>query len=350
MDEFHCELKNGEKMKIKVLTPPIEFEQSMAEKTFWWNDIRDRALKGELERGNLCVKLFLGDSGGEYLGSVVLLTPKPESDIGLVEFVGTSPEHRNKGVAGAILDALIKCFEENGGLALYLCTTNPIAYELYKKKGFASCIGDGMRRITSLNHEFDEGYLSYTGPPQIRVAEWGDMPRFAPLFNNPHNVFFIKDFILPVFHDGRYESHFKKMLLPQEKGEGGLLVLESPDRCIVGSCFLKVGPSFYEQHIGLIDYMIAPDYSGYVGDLLAAACEKAKELGLEMLLNRGAGCDTPKLAAFKDAGFNCDICVKNYFKTENERYDLMISVRELQQGGARRKTRGEYYGLKPDWL
>ena len=44
---------------------------------------------------------------------------------------------------------MVKLFEKKGGLALLLCTANPIAGSLYEKHGFWYTIGDGMQRTNS---------------------------------------------------------------------------------------------------------------------------------------------------------------------------------------------------------
>ena len=38
-------------------------------------------------------------------------------------------------------------FQARGGVAMYLCTTNPDAFALYASEGFSELIGDGMRYL-----------------------------------------------------------------------------------------------------------------------------------------------------------------------------------------------------------
>ena len=140
------ELRTGEELTIKILYPPL---QDYADKVaFWWGDIRSELLEGQMAQW-LSTPCFVGEIEGEVAGSMFCFTPANAGDVGLVEFVHTEDKHRRKGMASALLSRLIQRFRENGGLALYLCTSNPIAGDLYEKHGFWYNVGDGMRYLVS---------------------------------------------------------------------------------------------------------------------------------------------------------------------------------------------------------
>ena len=151
------ELRTGEELTVKVLHPPL---QDYANKVaFWWGDIRSELLEGRMNQW-LSTPCFVGEIEGEVAGSMFCFAPANTRDIGIVGFVHTEEKHRQKGVASILLSRLIQRFREDGGLALYLCTNNPIAGSLYEKHGFWYNIGDGMRYFVSDERDFEKEYLN----------------------------------------------------------------------------------------------------------------------------------------------------------------------------------------------
>ena len=134
-------LRTSEQLIIKTLLPPLH---DYASKVGCWADVRDDLLNGELTEW-LFTPYFVGEIDGEVVGSMSYYTPTDTRDVGVVEFVRTEEEHRSKGIASALMDCLIRRFRADDGIALYLCTTNPIAGSLYEKHGFWYHVGDGMR-------------------------------------------------------------------------------------------------------------------------------------------------------------------------------------------------------------
>ena len=125
-------LKTGEQLVTKTLHPPLD---DYASRVGCWGDIRDDLLNGKLVEW-LFTPYFVGEIDGEVVGSMSYYAPTDTRDVGVVEFVQTAEEHRSKGIASALMDCLIRRFRVDDGVALYLCTTNPIAGSLYEKHGF----------------------------------------------------------------------------------------------------------------------------------------------------------------------------------------------------------------------
>ena len=140
------QLKTGEQLVIKTLHPPL---YDYVSKVGCWGDVRDDLLNGKLTEW-LFTPYFVGEIDGEVVGSMSYYTPTDTRDVGVVEFVRTEEEHRSKGIASALMDCLIRRFRVDDGIALYLCTTNPIAGSLYEKHGFWYHLGDGMRYLAPM--------------------------------------------------------------------------------------------------------------------------------------------------------------------------------------------------------
>ena len=165
--------------------------------------------------------------------------PTDTRDVGVVEFVRTEEEHRSKGIASALMDCLIRRFRADDGVALYLCTTNPIAGSLYEKYGFWYHLGDGMRYLAPDAGDFDQTYLAFCGPAHIRDATWADLPRASVLYNHPEPRWLIKDYFTQTFRETRFESHFVRLMRQIEDQNGAFVVLENREQRLVGTAVLK---------------------------------------------------------------------------------------------------------------
>ena len=131
----------------------------------WWEHVEEDLLSGAFAPW-LRSPYYIGEIDGEVAGYMTCLIPARNPEVGLVEFVSTAEEHRRKGVGTALLRQLIARFEANGGLALYLCTTNPGAGRLYESCGFDYYVGDGMRYLAAAAGDFEAGYLAGPGRPR----------------------------------------------------------------------------------------------------------------------------------------------------------------------------------------
>ena len=209
-------LMTGEQLVIKMLEPPLG---EYAGEVGCWTDVRDDLLGGRLTSW-LFTPYFVGEIDGEVAGSMAYFAPSDTRDVGLTEFVRTAERHRRKGIASALLARMHEQFSADGGMALYLCTTNPIAGKLYEKHGYWYHVGDGMRFLTPDARAFDRDYLAFCGKARVRDATWADLPRVSVLYNHPEPRWLLKDYLTRSFRSTRYESHFVKLMMRIESHMG----------------------------------------------------------------------------------------------------------------------------------
>ena len=128
----------------------------------------------------------LGIIGNRLVASMAYFTPRETRDIGVIEFVETLNEYRRKNISTILLSTLVEHFESQGGVALSLCTTNPIAGKLYENLGFWYSVGDGMTRISNSSSKdlesFNDLYFQNTGQALVREATWSDLPKVSFLY------------------------------------------------------------------------------------------------------------------------------------------------------------------------
>ena len=337
-------LRTGEQLVIKTLLPPLH---DYASKVGCWGDVREELLNGKLTEW-LFTPYFVGEIDGEVVGSMSYYTPTDTRDVGVVEFVQTAEEHRSKGIASALMDCLIRRFRADDGIALYLCTTNPIAGSLYEKHGFWYHVGDGMRYLAPDAGDFDQTYLAFCGPARIRDATWGDLPRASVLYNHREPCWLLKDYFTQTFRETRFESHFVKLMRQIENQNGAFLVLENSEQRIVGAAVLKRFDTFHEQHIATLSFRVCPSYFEQAPELLTAATEKARELSIKALQIYIADCDEDQKKIVRAARFLEEARLYNRLYDGVNLVDMLIYISWLPHA-APLKSEGEYYGNRKPW-
>lgn len=338
-------LRNGETLDISVLNPPIPDHMAHL---VWWDIAKQELISGAVSHW-LHTAYYVGRINGSFAGSLACYKPADTHDIGVIEFVKTEEHHRQKGIADAILGLALDHFRVCGGMALYLCTANPAAGALYEKHGFKYHLGDGMRYLASGFEHFDETYFGYSGAGTVRNAHWGDLPRVSALYNHGQPEWLIKDYLSQAFVDTRFEQHFVKLLKRTEGNEGFFLVMESPERSVVGAAALFRFDSYYEQHAAELTIRIVLAYDAHIGDLFSEVEKRARSPGISILQIHTAQCDTSLLAHLKDAGFSEQGRLKEHLMTDEGTIDMLIYRKRLADPPDLLYTRDHYYGGRFGW-
>ena len=297
----------------------------------------------------LLTPYFVGEIEGEVAGSMSYYTPADTREVGVVEFVQTTEQHRQKGIASALMAKLIEKFVADGGLALDLCTTNPFAGRLYEKHGFWFNIGDGMRYRAPNAQDFEKTYLAFCGEAKTRSATFADLPRASVLYNHPEPQWFIKDYFTQSFNETRFESHFVKLMKRIENRNGASVVLENPKQRVVGTAMLERINTFYEQHVATLSFRVCPSYFEQAPELLTAAAQKAKDLSIKTLQIYIAACDADQQELVKAAGFAEQARLRNRLRDGAGWMDVLIYTLSLPGAAPPLRSKGDYYGGRKQW-
>jgi GNAT superfamily N-acetyltransferase len=334
-------LTSGETMTVTVHEPPLGLWADRIE--HWWRDVRAPLVAGELAATSLD-RFVVGEIDGAYVGSMCYDTPRSTRDVAVLEMVWTHPAHRRKGIARTLLQHTIADFRALGGVAMYLCTTNPSAFTLYANEGFCPLLGDGMRYLAPGHEGFDQSYFADAGPARVRPTVWGDLARVSALYNQPTPDWLVKDYPRRVFRDVRYESHFLRVWKPSREGRGTALVLENPAWRVVGIGSAIEVDSFIEQHVQVVDFWACPAYVGQLPDLLAALVQTAREGSAEILEAHVAAVDTTKQQLLEAVGFREEGRRRGRLRAGEERVDLGIYSLDFGRRLPPTHPPGEYYG------
>ena len=337
-------LASGEHLVISEIHPPLG---ARAASVGCWDVVRDDLLAGAFAR-QLFTPYFVAEIDGAIVGSMSYYAPAESRDVGVVEFVHTAEAYRRKGIASRLLRTLLARFERDGGMALYLCTVNPHAGQLYENCGFRCSVGDGMRWLAEGAGDFDRTYLAHSGAASVRRAHWGDLPGATVLFCHPEPAWQIKEYLTHCFRDTRFEGHFMRLMRRVEEDRGGIHVLENPRRRIVGCVVVERQPTFHQQHVAQLSVRVAPAYRGQTTELLHAAAEAARSIGISLLQTYVADTDDDEKQTLVAAGFAEEAVLPARLRTENGLAAVSVFGLHLPELAPQRQQH-EYYGERQPW-
>ena len=339
-------LRDGSTLDIKIIEPPISRSCDWS-RLCWWPLIREEMMAGALNRW-MYAPHFIGRIDGRIAGTMCYYAARDVRDAGTVQFVSTEEGFRRRGVASALLGALVRHFTAQGGRALYLCTTNPVAGHLYESHGFRCHVGDGMRYLAPGAGDFDDRWFA-GGAATIRDAHWGDLARLCVLYNHADPPWLIKDSLSASFRDTRYEGHFVRVMRATQDGNGAFLVLEAPGARVAGAAAFRRFDTFREQHVAEVGFRIGRPYFDRAADLLNAAAERASALGIAQLALMTAGDDGEQRQLAESAGFVEGARWPRRLRSGAGFTDLLIMLRDLTPPAAPTRPRESFYGERQPW-
>ncbi len=346
-------LRSGERMTVKIVEPPLtEYARRSPEGRLvnWlWGEIKDEVISGEM-RPWLYTPYAIGEIGDELAGSIAYYTSTYNQEVGLIQFVETAEAHRSKGIASALMSVLIEKFNAEGGLALMLCTANPIAGSLYEKHGFWYTVGDGLRYLAPGADGFDDTFFAHDGAAHVRKATWADLPYASALYNHPEPAWLIKDHLTKTFRDTRYESHFVKLLRRIEDEQGACLVLENPRKRVVGLAALERENTYHEQHAAQFSFRICPSYFGQARELIDAAAAKAADMSISILQTYVGERDREQVELARGAGFSEEGRYRGRLRDGADVVDMLILTRRLSDTVRPARDSSDYYGARFPWM
>jgi GNAT superfamily N-acetyltransferase len=286
-------LPNGQTLSLLRVEPPAgallpTLDAAWSRGPAGFGALVTRSLKGDLLDQTRDLYLF-GELEGRIVARMGCIRPAPAADVGTYGFVFTHPEHRRKGIASALLDALLRVFEEQGGVALHLATLNPAAHDLYRKHGFEDLGTPRIMRYVCGRHradDFEHDYFAHRGPAFAREAHWGDYPRLEALYSVMSHPWLLRDYPRGVWRGDRknaYEDEGLQALEQQAARKGATLVLENPARHVVGAASFTIGSLCTGRVAAEFDLLVMPAYFEEIPALLEALERQALLLAVERL-------------------------------------------------------------------
>jgi len=288
-----------------------------------------RMLAGELAETNDDVSYSIW-LDGRPAAHVAMQRARNYREAGLVSYVMTDPDFRGMGLCHLLMERMMDDFWAEGGSYALLGTGNPVAHAIYRQYGFGDYNGHVMRYLsdTVQADNVDADYFAHHGPAVARPGGWGDAPRVAWLYAKP-SEWFVKDYLEalyghPAIEHTRCGSVLPSMMVNTEERGGGLWVLETGDRRLVGAATLTYFDQTGQSTAPVIDFLVVPDYLGQADTLLHCAIGAAETTGARFVRAYLAACDTEKADIVQQMGFRHEALLEGQFRAGDDACDLHV--------------------------
>jgi GNAT superfamily N-acetyltransferase len=263
------------------------------------------AMRGDFS-GQLAITSVVARHQGVPLATATVHFARRQPEVAVIGNVLTLRQHRDRGLAGRVIEVALKLARDAGCKVCLLGTArNP--HNVYMHHGFAWENGTVMRRHFDAA-DFEEQCFAPGQPAVIRTAHWGDLPGLALLAAQPVASICL-DYPRGLF-SGRHLaaerclSNFP-VLWYDTSARGGLLaVLAGPDNSRgfgFGSVTLPANGTHPKS--ATVEFAAHDHYQSHLPALLAYLLDDCQKREVRQAVAKVAAGDEAKLACLQAASF-----------------------------------------------
>ena len=307
-------LGGGEQMLIKVVECPAEeYADPLLVFLSHKSDETLRDMKRRLEGHYAQVSLdrwFLGEVGGQIVSQMGYMLARDTLDVGVFGHVYTRPEHRGKGAASVLMQALMDDFNAGPGQALLCGTGSESAARIYARHGFVPLVASRapVGPLAYIKPDFAADFAELQAiffepghDTRVRQAHMGDRAKVDKVLLQSDGVAAIADqwHRLP---PADAWANFVTMAQMRDDECGPLNVLETDGRHVVGYAFVFRPEGPEEAGPSVLDFLVHPNYLDQGLALLRRTLADARGQGVWPARAQVAAGDVRKLELLRAAG------------------------------------------------
>ncbi len=266
-------LKSGETAEVWKITAPdhkwreqlLKFLDHKGER---WIKPMDEALRRGID--GLTMNFYECVLDGEIIANVTVVEAL-EPPVGLLQHVFTTPEHRRKGAAKALLQAIVRDFRLRGGQAMHLNTGyKSVPFWIYHSVGFRSVAETGHMRWLG-RPDFMERFFA---PAETRVEDvaWRHWPLLDALYGVEAG-WVLRDLRHRLYWSTGFEGQLVSLMWGLAEGEvrqARVLVSEKTG-AVVGLAFIWVQGQYYPPPEPLmLEFFVHPNFMDQAEKLLGS--------------------------------------------------------------------------------
>ncbi|MCD6359581.1 MAG: GNAT family N-acetyltransferase [Armatimonadetes bacterium] len=331
-------LRGGERMTIKRIECPAEdyaeplahFLEHKGDHTF--RDLT-RRLRGDYAEVSLD-RWFVGELDGRIVSQMGYMLARDTLDVGVFGHVYTEPEHRGKGAASVLMQALMDDFNAGPGQALLCGTGSESAARIYARHGFVA-LDPARAPVGPLAYikpdfaadfeELQQIFFEAGHDTHVRPAHMGDRAKVDKVLAQADAVRAMAG-EWHRCHLAAQWSDFVHMYQAVEDGRGPLDVLETEARHVVGYAFAFDTGSPMEAGSRTLDLLVHPNYHDRASTLAQHTCARALAEGARAVRCYLPQIDAPRIEILRAAGFVEEHRYSDYCMNGNRPIDLVVMV------------------------
>jgi len=263
------------------------------------------AMSGDYSE-KLVIVSFLARRAGEPLATATVHFSRHHPEVAVIGGVLTHREHRDRGLAGQVIESVLAA-AKSAGCSICLLGTARSPHNVYRRHGFDWQNGKVMRCALGAT-DFESRYFAAGQKAVVRAANWGDLPGVTLFAAQPLTTACL-DYSHGLF-SGRYVpaerclSNFPVLWYDTAAAGGMFEVLAGPeDGRIFGFGTLTRSSSAARRQTATVDFATHDHYEAQLPALLARlldGCPTRKIQRVEAMVPVG---DEAKLACLRSAGF-----------------------------------------------
>ncbi len=250
----------------------------------------------------------IGRCGEVDVGTATVSYPVEEPEIAVVENVTTFAEHRRRGIAAALTEAVVQLAFDAGCRLCFLGNGGRVGQRaVYDRIGFVR--NGGIMRRPAPGFEAYERTLYAPGQPvSVRAACWGDLPGVAALVAQPLSTR-VLDYQRGIgsaaaVPPARCVSAFTTVYYDTQSRGGVMRVLAGAGASrVLGFGTAAPGPAPLRNATVVVDLVTHDAYAGHAGELLAALTEDGRRQGAARAVAFVAEPDADGRERFLAAGY-----------------------------------------------
>ncbi len=264
------------------------------------------------------------------------ITPRGQA---ILSDVYTDENYRGQGIAKKVLAETMKVYEENNTRAIYLAAWDEWIRNIYRKYGFVNVGnmgGRGSFKLTLNKLGEDKVLFRPEQKTTLRPMGLGDQADITSLFCADFGRLVIKNYELGCYLGSYFEGEFfvlqnqvVKGVVPEEDRpkKGYRSIVLDGEETILGFGTIIPSSRRHEDHIGIIDVMVHPNYKEQAKDILAALEDNNE---LEHVYAYIEENEKEKIEMFKSLGYEQLTVLNNHLKIADESFSLLLFNKTLK--------------------
>jgi len=304
------------------------------------------AMRGDFS-GPLAITSVVARGQGVPLATATIHFARLQPEVAVIGNVLTRREHRDRGLAGRVIEVALKLARDAGCRVCLLGTArNP--HNVYMHHGFAWENGTVMRRHFDAA-DFEQQYFAPGQPAVSRAAHWGDLPGLALLAAQPVATICL-DYPRGLL-SGRYLaaerclSNFPVLWYDTSARGGLLFALAGPENSRVfgfGSVTLPVNGTHPKS--ATVEFAAHDHYASQLPALLAHLLDGCREREIPQVGAKVAAGDEAKLACLHAAGFTVTARLPDALKLNSGPMDVLQHPIGYSHCNGRLESRIGFFG------
>lgn len=250
--------------------------------------------------------------------------------LGILSQVYTDADYRGQGVGRKTVNAALQAFRLHRTRAVYLGSAKEWVQRIYQSFGFEFVGAMGVRHAfkLALDATGSDDLLFQLGQP-VSLRPWAvhDQADLCALFNAKHGTL-VKHYQQGCYLGSHFEGEFYQLRNCERECPGFRAFVLEAEQCLVGMATCVPSTRRHEEHQGIVDVLVHPNYADQAPALICALHEQNE---LTSMVAYAGERDYQRIRALETAGYQLAGQLTGHLRIAAQEYDLLIYQRQQER-------------------